>query len=377
MSLITYSTRVHFADEVLEPALALELERLGVRRPLIVTGPRVAAAGPLDRLFHALPPRTRAALFDRRTPNPDEAAVEAALDAYLSEECDGLIALGGGSAIDLAKAVRLRLGHPPPLSRYAAREGGARRIRAGGPPLVAVPTLAGAGSEASGLAVIRLADGRKRALRSPHLMPDAAICDPTLTAGLGPEATAAAGMAALARCVESYLATGWNPPADGIALDGLRRAARWIERACDAPGDARARRELMAAALGGALAAQKGLGGAHAAGSALAGLAGAEGRHGVLSALMLPRVLAFNAPAAGERFGAVAEAMDLAPGSDLPDAVEALGRRVGLPRGTRALGVNEATVAAAAPVAEEDDATGANPRRATAAHYRAMMLDAL
>ena len=258
MSLITYGTRIHFADVVLEPAL--ELERLAVARPLIVTGPRVAAAGPLDRLFHALPARTRAALFDRRAPNPDEAAVEAALGTHLGEACDGLIALGGGSAIDLAKAVRPRLTHPPPPLRYAAREGGARRIRPGGQPPIAIPTLAGAGSEASGLAVIRLADGRKRALRSPCLLPDTAICDPSLTTGLGPEATAAAGMAAPARCLESYLASGWNPPADGIALDGLRRAARWIERACEAPGCARARRELMAAALDGALAAQKGSG---------------------------------------------------------------------------------------------------------------------
>ena len=377
MSLITYVTRIHFADEVLEHALPLEMERLGTDRPLIVCGPHVAAAGPLDRLFHALPRTARAWLFERPTPNPDEAAVEAALAAYEAEGCDGLIALGGGSAIDLAKAVRLRAAHPPPLGLYAAREGGARRIGPGGPPLVAIPTIAGTGSEANGVAVIRLADGRKRALASPRLVPDAAICDPTLTLGLGAEATAAAGMAALARCVESYLATGWNPPAEGIALDGLGRAARWIERACDAPRCARARREMMAAGLDGALAAQKGLGGAHAAGGALAGLMGDGGRHGALSALMLPHVLAFNAPAVRERFAALARVMDLPPEADLPEAVAGLGRRAGLPAGIRALGVDEAAAAAAAPLAEEDDASGANPRRTTARHYHAMMLAAL
>ena len=178
--------------------------------------------------------------------------------------------------------------HTGPLLSYAASEGGIARIRGVLPPLIAVPTASGSGTEVARSGAIVFSDGRRLQLVSPYLIPRVAICDPVLTLGTPPEATAQGGMDALTHCIETYVATGYNPPADAIALDGVRRASTNLRRAVDDGSDLEARREMMAAAIEGALALQKGLGSVHAMSFALEGLQTSGPAHGALNAILLP-----------------------------------------------------------------------------------------
>ncbi len=376
MTLITYLTRIHFADRVLEDALEAEVEAAEMRRPLVVTDPGVAAAGLVDRLFAALPPGTRATLFDGTPENPTEAAVREATAVFAAEECDGFISIGGGSALDLAKGAAVAAHHGGPLAHYVAVEGGTGRLKGPIPPHIAIPTTAGTGSEVGRGAIIVLDDGRKLAILSPRLIPTAAICDPTLTVSLPPRLTAGTGMDAIAHCVETYIAASYNPPADGIALDGLTRAVRNIERATQDGKDLAARREMMAAAMNGALAFQKGLGGVHAMSHALGGVS-AGLHHGTLNGVLLPHVLDFNAPAAAHRYDALAAAMGVSAAAAVPEALARLQERLGLPVSLSAMGVDETIVVAAAPFAEKDHTNGTNPRRAVADDYLSLMRAAL
>ncbi len=377
MSLINYLTRIHFADEVMEEALVAELAVNAVKRPLVVTDEGIVAAGLCDRLLAGIGQHAEPVVWSGTPSNPTEAATLEAVEVYRAEGCDGLIGFGGGSPIDLAKAVALLATHDGPLMNYAAVEGGIGRIRNVLPPVIAIPTTAGTGAEVGRAAVIVLGDGRKLGIISPFLIPKVAICDPTLTLALPPRLTAATGMDALTHCVETYIATAWNPPADGIAIDGLKRAAANIVRAVENGLDLDARREMMAAALNGALAFQKGLGGVHAMSHALGGLPGYRLHHGMLNAILLPGMLRFNAPAVVHRYGALKDAMRLPPEADLAQAIASLNRRIGLPETLSEIGVDTQAIELAAPLAEKDHTNGTNPRRAVAADYRALMLAAL
>ncbi|MGI9419352.1 MAG: iron-containing alcohol dehydrogenase, partial [Geminicoccaceae bacterium] len=350
---------------------------LGIERPLFVTDQGLVAAALVDRVHSALPPSLEITTFDETPSNPTEAAARRAAEMYRTEDCDGLIGFGGGSSLDLAKAVGLLVTHNGPLADYAAVEGGVARIKDILPPLIAIPTTAGTGSEVGRGAVIILDDGRKLGLLSPYLIPKVAICDPTLTIGLPPLLTAGTGMDALTHCIETYIATAYNPPADGIALDGLRRAAAHIERAVDKGSDLTARREMMASAMNGALAFQKGLGAVHAMSHGLGGLRGYELHHGTLNAVLLPHVLEFNAPAVSHRYADLVEAMGLKPNADLPSAIEKLSKRLGLPSRLASMGVDDRAIELAAPLAIKDHTNGTNPRRASAADYRELMHAAL
>jgi len=377
MALINYLTRIHFADGVLEDALGAEIDGLGMKRPLLVTDQGLVEAGLIERALSALPLSAKATIFDDTPSNPTEAAAKRAAELYHGEACDGLIGFGGGSSLDLAKAVGILVTHGGPLADYAVVEGGIARIKDVLPPMIAIPTTAGTGSEVGRGAVITLDDGRKLGLLSPHLIPKVAICDPTLTLDLPPHLTAGTGMDALTHCVETYIATAYNPPADGIALDGLRRAAASIERAVDKGNDLNARREMMAAAMNGALAFQKGLGGVHAMSHALGGLVGYELHHGTLNAILLPYVLAFNGPAVSHRYGDLADAMGLSRTQDVAEALARLAERLGLPSRLGDLGVDDQAIEQAAPLAEKDHTNGTNPRRATASDYHRLMTQAL
>ncbi len=377
MSLICYITKIHFADGVLGDALPAEVEHLGIRRALVVTDRGIVEAGILDRLLGALPADVDAVVFDGGVENPTEAVSRQALAVYRDNRCDGLIGLGGGSSLDLAKMVGLMASHDGPVLSYAAIEGGIARITDTLPPIIAVPTTAGTGSEVGRGAIIVLDDGRKLGFLSPYLVPKVAICDPTLTLDLPPYLTAATGMDAVAHCIETYIATAYNPPADGIAIDGLTRAAANIEVAVHDGGNIEARREMMAAAVNGALAFQKGLGGVHAISHALGGLPGYKLHHGTLNAILLPHILAFNAPAVGARYSALKQAMGLPQKADLPDALCHLNERIGLPTRLGEIGVDLPAVEAAAPLAEKDHTNRTNPRKARSSDYREIMISAL
>lgn len=374
MSLITYITTVQF-DFGAVSLLAQECRRLGIGRPLVVTDAGVRAAGLLDRIAAQLDglPVT---VFDGTPSNPTEAAVREGVAAYRDNQCDGIIALGGGSPIDLAKGVALSATHPGPLKTYAAVEGGVARITDAVAPVIAIPTTAGTGSEVGRGAIIILDDGRKLGVLSPHLVPRLAICDPELTLGLPPFLTAATGMDAISHCIETFLAPAFNPPADGIAWEGLRRGWANIEAAVTAPGDREARRNMMSASMQGAMAFQKGLGCVHSLSHALGGL-NPRLHHGTLNAVLLPAVLAFNAEAPSvvqeDRMGRLKQAMALPEAADIGEAIRALNQRLGLPRGLAELGVETALFPQIIERALADHTHKTNPREASPEDYQAML----
>jgi alcohol dehydrogenase class IV len=368
MATISYLTRIEFDHGALATLPDL-LRGLGVKAPLLVTDRGVIGAGLLDRIRSALPDP---AVFADTPSNPTEAATLAALDLYLSAGCDGLVAIGGGSPIDLAKGVALLATHPGPLAQYAAIDGGLDRI---GPtaPLIAVPTTAGTGSEVGRAALITLADGRKLGLISPHLIPRIALCDPDLTLGLPPYLTAATGLDAISHCVETYFSPRVNPVADAIALDGLERAVTHIGPAVADGSDRDARWQMMMAALEGGLTFQKGLGAIHAVSHPLGGLARISLHHGTLNAILLPHVLDWNAPACAGKYAAIRRRLGLSPDASLAAFFAELSAGLGLPRTLAAIGVLPEDLPRVAEAATRDHSSATNPRPCTAADYLALL----
>jgi len=372
MALISYLTTIDFDFGALA-RLGDHLSRLGICRPLVVTDRGVVAAGLAARVAGALPAGAHAARFDETPVNPTEAAVRKGAAAYELHGADGIVAVGGGSSMDLAKAVALAVSHPGSLAQYAMVEGGLTRITAAVAPVIAVPTTAGTGSEVGRGAVIVMADGRKLGLISPHLIPKVALCDPELTLTLPATLTAATGMDAVAHCIETFLSPAVNPPADGIALDGLSRATSWIETAVRDGANREARWHMLMAAVEGALAFQKGLGAVHALSHPLGALPGMRLHHGTLNAVFLPAVLRFNAAHVGDKMRRLAQAMGLAPDADVAGFVRDLNRRIGLPAGLAAMGVPPEALPAIAVAATHDHCHATNPRRASVADYAQLL----
>lgn len=377
MSLIRYVTKIHFAENVLEDAIEAELGLLGLRRPLVVSDNGALRPGVVERLMAAMPRRARPTLHEVAGGRATGEDCAAGAELFAETGADGLVAFGGAAAMSLAKAIGVCVSHPEPLARYAGGEGSGSRIRDAIPPLIAVPTAAGSCSEAVGVAMVALAGGAYGALVSPYLTPRVVICDPTLTLDLPAGPTASAGMDALTHCLETFIATAYNPPADGIALDGLRRAAAHLERAVADGSDLGARREMMAAGLNGALAGQKGLGAVHAMSHALGGVVCERLDHGAVNAVLLPFVLEFNAPAVAPRYAEIKRELGLPPGVDLPEAIVRLRERVTLPARLGEIGIGREVLARAASLAADDYANRTNPRHAGAEDYLAMLEAAL
>jgi alcohol dehydrogenase class IV len=366
--------------------LPAECERIGIRRPLVVTDAGVRAAGVLAHAQAALAGLPHA-VFDGTPSNPTEAGVRAAVTLLRAEACDGLIAIGGGSSIDLAKGAAIAATHEGPLKTYATIEGGSPKIGERVLPVIAVPTTAGTGSEVARGAIVIVDDGRKLGFHSWHLVPKAALLDPDLTLALPPLLTAATGMDAIAHCMETFMAPAVNPPADGIALDGLARGWSHIERATRDGQDRSARWQMMSASMQGAMAFQKGLGCVHSLSHSLGGV-NPRLHHGTLNAMFLPAVIRFNAAAdsirAERRLERMAVAMGLPATANADAAAEALAaaiidrnRALGLPAGLRAMGVSEELFDRIIDGALADHCHKTNPRIATRADYAEMLRQSL
>ena len=378
MAHIQYVTQIHL-DHGAVRLLPAECQRAGMRKPLIVTDAGVRAAGVLAQAVAALGDLPHA-VFDATPSNPTEAGVRAAVAVCQAEGCDGLIAVGGGSSIDLAKGVAIAATHEGPLKHYATIEGGSPRITSRVLPLIAVPTTAGTGSEVARGAILIVDDGRKLGFHSWDLVPKAALLDPELTLKLPPMLTAATGMDAIAHCMETFMAPAVNPPADGIGLDGLARGWAHVERATRDGSDREARWQMMSASMQGAMAFQKGLGCVHSLSHSLGGV-NPRLHHGTLNAMFLPAVVAFNASAESiqreNRLQRMAQAIGIgscdARGTELADALRDLNARLGLPGGLAAMGVTPNLFERVIDGAMADHCHKTNPRIATRDDYREML----
>ena len=280
---------------------------VGIRKPLLVVDPGLAEQ---DMVRSARADCDSAGLqmrlFSGVVPNPDVACVEKGIASYRAGGCDGIIAFGGGSALDAGKGIALMLGQTRPVRDFDDKGRNWKRADAEViPSIVAIPTTAGTGSEVGRAAVITDPEIRRKIVAfHPRLLPEVAILDPELTLGLPPNLTAWTGMDALAHCVEAFCAPGFHPMADGIALEGVRIVRAFLGRAVADGGDIDARGGMLAAAAMGATAFQKGLGAIHSLSHPCGVLYG--GHHGRLNGVFMPYVLAFNRPEIEERVVALA-----------------------------------------------------------------------
>jgi alcohol dehydrogenase class IV len=355
------------------------LKALRMEAPFVVSDPGLKANGLLDTVLVALG-RAPAGVYADTPANPTERAAKEAVAAYKQSGADGIVALGGGSSMDMAKAVGLMATHAPPVEQYGPKEGGIKKIGKL-PPLVAIPTTAGTGSEVSVGFVLILENGRKETFVSPHLVPATAICDPELTLGLPPALTAATGMDAMTHCMEAVLSLMPNPPAEAIGLDGVERIYRlgMLARAVKDGSDRDARWHMMMASYEGALSFVKGLGAVHGLSHALGRLSELKLHHGTLNAIILPHSLAAieRAGAAEEKRARLKRAMGLPEGAQLSDAIADLNKAIGIPASLSAIGVKAEHWEGARPYAVSDLATLTNATPFGEAEYEALFRAAL
>lgn len=367
MAFLMQFPRVHL-DFGAVRALPAEFAALGITRPLLLTDRGLVACGVAARVRDAVAGRNDLVVFDEVPENPTVEGVNRAIDLYRREGCDGVVALGGGSVIDTAKAVAVVAGHPGPITDYMGKPDS---ITHNVVPLIAIPTTAGTGSEASrGAGIHPDAKSRSNGLNSHHIVPRVAICDPELTVSLPPRLTAGTGMDALSHCVEGFLTTTDNPPGKALALDGVRHVVDFIERATSDGNDREARKGMMLAALEGGMAIQMGLGPIHA----IANATGDQGlHHGMMVTIAMPTVMRLLAAHAPEKMAVLAEALGAKPGQSAADMVEALNARLGIPPSLRALGYRDPDFDDMAADCAKSHFLGRSPYRPNAAEFKDML----
>ncbi len=376
---MSFPTRIVFGKGAVRE-VPNHLARLGVKRPLVVADKGVVAAGLLARLTAFLEgAHVGFAVFDDVEPNPTGRTVERGLAVYRESGCDGVVAIGGGSPIDAAKGVRLLATHPLPLAQYDDAKDGWRIVTNPMPPMIAIPTTAGTGSEVGRSFVVTLEEtGRKTVVFAPPLMPSVAVCDPELTYGLPPPITAATGMDAFTHNLEALCSKGFHPLADALARKGIELCGQFLVRAVRNGNDEEARSSMMVAAITGAAAFQKGLGAAHALAHALTPVAGVH--HGLANAIVLPFVMEFNLGAAAAPLAEAAVALGEAPSADRDwlarravERVRALQRDAGIPASLRQVGVKESQLPLLTQKAFEDASHLGNPRPCQPADLAALL----
>jgi alcohol dehydrogenase class IV len=375
----SYPTAIRFgAGRIAE--LADGCRSVGIARPLLVTDPGLAET-PMVR--DALAENGRAGLptglFSAVRANPVGADVDAGVATFRDGDHDGVIAFGGGSALDVGKAIALMAGQKRPMWDFEDREDWYTRVDvAGMAPVVAVPTTAGTGAEVGRVSVVTdEADQTKKLIFHPGMMPDLVIADPALTVSLPAHLTAATGMDALAHNLEAYCALGFHPMADGMALEGMRLIKDWLPTAVADGANLTARAHMLIASTMGATAFQKGLGAIHALSHPVGALH--DTHHGLTNAVFMPFVLAFNRPAIAVRLATLARYLDLPETSAAAviDWTIALRKQIGIPHTLAEIGVDESKIDALLDRAEIDQARACNPRPLSRSDLKAILRAAL
>lgn len=369
----SYPTTIKFgAGRLLE--LAAQCKAVGIAKPLLVT----------DRALASLPITSQAldildaaglgrAMFSEVDANPTEANMQAGLQVYRSGGHDGVVAFGGGSALDLGKMIALMVDQP--VGVWELEDIGDWWTRANPDtiaPIIAVPTTAGTGSEVGRAGVLTdSTTHRKKIIFHPKLMPAVTICDPELTVGMPAFITAGTGMDALAHCLEAYCSPHYHPMSHGIALEGMRLVFDNLPRAYGTPGDLEARANMMAAAAMGAVAFQKGLGAIHSLSHPIGAVYNTH--HGTTNAVVMPMVLTFNRPAIEDRIARASAYLGISGGFDGFYAhIMALRASLSIPDTLGAMGVQAAKLDELTEMALLDPSCGGNPIEMTRENTRAL-----
>jgi alcohol dehydrogenase class IV len=358
-----YPTSIRFgAGRIKE--LSDACKSVGMKNPLLITDPGLAALPMVNNAIarnnaNGLP----TGLFSNVKPNPVSKNVDDGVKAYLAGGHDGVIAWGGGSGVDAAKAVALMVGQTGPIWDFEDVGENWTRVNADGvAPIVAVPTTSGTGSEVGRASVIANEETHtKKVIFHPTMLPQVVICDPELVTGLPPALTAYTGMDALVHCFEAYCAPGYHPMAEGIALEGMRLVQQWLPAAVKDGSDIEARTHMMSAAAMGATAFQKGLGAVHSLSHPVGSIY--DTHHGLTNAVFMPYVMNFNRPAIEGQMDILARYLDL-PGSGFSavmDWVLELRQTFNIANTPVDLGVEENRLYELSEMAANDPTAGGNP----------------
>ena len=355
-----------------------------MQRPLLVTDPGLVKLPPVLSALEVLRSAgIETAVFSDIKPNPVGGNVESGVIAFNEGRHDGVIAIGGGSAMDAGKAIAFQSGQ---TARFWSFEDAADNWLGADPvgiaPIIAIPTTAGTGSEVGRVAVIVKEDEQRKVLIfHPKMMPELVLLDPELTRGLPPQITAATGMDALAHCLEAYCAPGFHPMADGIAVEGLRLIKQWLPVAYSDGGNLEARGQMQVAATMGATAFQKGLGAIHALSHPVGALY--DSHHGLTNAVFMPYVLAFNRPAIAGKLPRLAAWLDL-PATGENAAYEALlqwilelREELGIPHTLIDMGLDDKQMNLICEMAATDPTAATNPVPLNVENLKAIFTAAL
>lgn len=366
--------RFHFPTAITMGAgaraeLPAALEELGRARPLIVIDRGLRSIPIFEGIIAGLP---RAARFDDFPSIPRPEHVAAAARVYREGGCDAIVSIGGGVAMDLAKAAAVSVHHPGAIFDYEDGADGARPIDGILPDIIALPTTAGTGSEVGRSTVISDEAGVKRIIFSPRLMARRVLADPELLVGLPPSITAATGLDALTHCVEAFLVPGFHPLCDGLAMEGVRLVARSLVASAEDGADLAARQDMMGAAMLGGVAFQKGLGANHSLAHALGQVS--ELHHGLANGIALPHLLRFNASSCADKL----ELLGRLVGAERPGPepfiawVAGLVDALPMPKTLGEAGVARADLDALVKAAAADPCQATNPRPVSADDFRAL-----
>ncbi len=368
ISRFSFPTAITFGAGVRRQA-GEHLAQQGFEKILIVTDEGLAKLPFFIEYAGELQKNLSVEIFSGVRGNPVKSQVTAGVEAFRKSGANAILGIGGGAALDVAKAIALMVHHPGDIFDYEDEKPGALPFDKEIPYWIAIPTTAGTGSEVGRSTVV--ADEVthvKKVIFSPRLLAKAVFADPELTVALPAHITAATGLDAMTHLIEAFLAKGWHPMAEGIALEGLHLSAKALPVACEKGGDLAARADMLAASMMGAVAFQKGLGIVHSCAHALSAVV--DMHHGLANGIMLDHALAFNFKAVPDRFDRLAQAVGLKSGADFLPWVKALKERLKIPATLKAAGVTADKIDALVKVAIADGCHPSNPVPVTEQNFR-------